>query len=107
MKGLRHLLKQTWYGATRAHIPPELNLRQRALFRLNRISMYYDDAIPLEWSDRWYTPGIALEWVTLKLCRALRAHIAVDDQCGRADHRYCMICGSGTPNQPVPDLTWS
>lgn len=104
---MRQLLKQCWYGLTKAHIPPELNRRQRFLFRLNRLNMYYDDAVPLEWSDRWYWPSIALEWVLARLCRLARAHVPTDDQCCRADHRYCMTCGSGTPNQEVPSLTWS
>lgn len=106
-KKFRLVMNQAWSGGFKRHVPPELNRRQRLLFRVQGAMMYYEDALPLEWeSERWYDVSAGVKWVIGRLCRA---HVPENDQCGMPAHRFCMICEAATPDGDVTlarSLTW-
>lgn len=36
-----------------------------------------------------------------KLCEFREFHIVIDDHCGKPEHRYCLICETPQPNEPI------
>lgn len=63
------------------------------LTRLGRVL----DVVDLD-GDRW-ARWVEQPWLRAE-CR-LFGHITVDDQCGKAEHRFCLVCGTPRPNLPV------
>lgn len=89
--------------------------RQRVVHQLRRGEVRYTDSTFVDWLERHlphgqadlaYAPSGVMDWAIELVCKALRAHIVEDDQCGRPEHRYCTNCRTLRPNEPVAKTRW-
>jgi LmbE family N-acetylglucosaminyl deacetylase len=54
---------------------------------------------------------VLLDWLIEHIEEPVRAlicevqgHTVIDDQCGRPDHRYCVVCLRKTPHEALTDV---
>jgi len=53
-----------------------------------------------KWSDRYFN---FIDWIaSFAICLCI-FHEAINDQCGKPEHRYCWMCGAPTPNWTTVD----
>jgi hypothetical protein len=68
----------------------------------DQIEKWDDLAYEHDWPDWAFAPT----WGVLRaICNRLGTHQAVDDHCGRPDHRYCWKCRERMPFSPIEPVS--